>query len=136
MSTVIESPPFKMTFCDPPLRGAGSGPLEGQLTRQERSVDVNSLVRPKIRDTSLRIGVVITPEEEGFSAYIPCLPGCISQGDDVEDATANITEALVGVLASYKDRGEGVPYLDEPEFDDEADVGELAFLFVDETSDG
>ena len=40
--------------------------------------------------------VVLEPssEDSGFTATIPTLPGCISEGDTVETAMANIREAL------------------------------------------
>ncbi|MEW6566553.1 MAG: type II toxin-antitoxin system HicB family antitoxin [Chloroflexota bacterium] len=30
----------------------------------------------------------------GFTAYVPSLPGCISEGDTQEEALANIQEAI------------------------------------------
>lgn len=38
---------------------------------------------------------VFEPDAEagGYTAYIPALPGCISEGDTFEDALRNITEA-------------------------------------------
>jgi predicted RNase H-like HicB family nuclease len=39
--------------------------------------------------------VVLEPSEEGgYTAYVPSLPGCISEGDTVEGAMANIQEAI------------------------------------------
>ena len=43
----------------------------------------------------MRFKVVLEPSDEGgFTAYVPSLPGCISEGDTVEDALANIQEAI------------------------------------------
>ena len=36
--------------------------------------------------------------EPGYSVFCPSLPGCISQGDDWDDALAMITEAIEGFL--------------------------------------
>ena len=33
-------------------------------------------------------------EEGGYISYVPSLPGCHSQGDTLEEAEANITEAI------------------------------------------
>ena len=33
-------------------------------------------------------------EDGGFSAYVPALPGCISEGETAEEALANIREAI------------------------------------------
>ncbi len=43
----------------------------------------------------VKLKVVITPSKDGgYTAYIPALRGCISEGDTREDALANIREAL------------------------------------------
>ena len=39
-------------------------------------------------------------EEGGYVVSCPALPGCHSQGDDVEEALRNIKEAIVGCLES------------------------------------
>ncbi len=42
----------------------------------------------------MRFKVVLEPSDEGgFTIYIPSLPGCISEGDTVEEALKNIEEA-------------------------------------------
>ncbi len=39
--------------------------------------------------------VVFKPSDEGgFTAYVPALPGCISEGDSVEETLANTQEAI------------------------------------------
>jgi predicted RNase H-like HicB family nuclease len=41
------------------------------------------------------IKVVLEKQEEGgFTAFIPSLPGCISEGDTKDEALKNIKEAL------------------------------------------
>jgi len=43
----------------------------------------------------MRLIVVLEPAEEGgFTAYVPSLPGCISEGDTREEALDNIKEAI------------------------------------------
>jgi predicted RNase H-like HicB family nuclease len=43
----------------------------------------------------MKLKVVLEPSEEGgFTAYVPCLPGCISEGDTKEEALENIREAI------------------------------------------
>jgi predicted RNase H-like HicB family nuclease len=39
-------------------------------------------------------------EEGGYIVYVPSLPGCHSQGDTLEEAEANITEAIEVYLES------------------------------------
>ena len=43
----------------------------------------------------MKLKVILEPSDEGgFTVYVPSLPGCISEGDTVEEALANIREAL------------------------------------------
>lgn len=46
-------------------------------------------------DHSREIKLVIAPQEEGgYQVYAPDLPGLYTQGDSLEEATANGQEAL------------------------------------------
>lgn len=39
--------------------------------------------------------VVLEPSEEGgYTAIVPALPGCISEGDTIQEAMTNIREAV------------------------------------------
>ncbi|MEA3459716.1 MAG: type II toxin-antitoxin system HicB family antitoxin [Chloroflexota bacterium] len=43
----------------------------------------------------MKLKVVLEPSDEGgYTIYVPSLPGCISEGDTVEEALANIQEAV------------------------------------------
>ena len=43
----------------------------------------------------MRFKVVLEPSEEGgYTVYVPSLPGCISEGETIEEALANIEEAI------------------------------------------
>ena len=43
----------------------------------------------------MKLTIVLEPQEEGgFTAYVPSLPGCISQGETKEDTIKNIREAI------------------------------------------
>jgi predicted RNase H-like HicB family nuclease len=43
----------------------------------------------------MRLKVLFEPADEGgFTCYIPALPGCISEGDTLEQARTNIREAI------------------------------------------
>jgi predicted RNase H-like HicB family nuclease len=37
-------------------------------------------------------------EEGGYWAEVPALPGCVSQGETVDDVRANVREAIEGWL--------------------------------------
>ena len=42
-----------------------------------------------------RMQDVLEPSDEGgYTVYIPALPGCISEGDNIDEALANIQEAV------------------------------------------
>ena len=50
--------------------------------------------------------VILEPESDGgYSVHCPALPGCVSQGDDRENALANIEEAIMLVLEEFGDKG-------------------------------
>lgn len=54
--------------------------------------------------------VLLTKESDGISAVVLNLPGCGSQGDTIEEAMANVREALAGCLAVYADAGQPAPW--------------------------
>ena len=54
--------------------------------------------------------VVIEPEADGgFSAFVPDLPGCASQGETEQEARENIREAIAAHLAGLRADGLPVP---------------------------
>ena len=53
--------------------------------------------------TIKKFTVILEPEEEGeYSVHCPALPGCVSQGEDRQDALANIKEAIELVLETLE----------------------------------
>ena len=51
--------------------------------------------------------VILEPEREGgFSVWVPGLPGCVSQGESLEEALANIREAIQCYVESAIKNGE------------------------------
>ncbi len=43
----------------------------------------------------MKLKIVLEPSEEGgYTAYVPSLPGCISEGDSADEVMANIREAV------------------------------------------
>ncbi|MBI4727769.1 type II toxin-antitoxin system HicB family antitoxin [candidate division TA06 bacterium] len=52
----------------------------------------------------MKFKVVLEPSEEGgYTAFVPSLPGCISEGETLEEAMANIREAIELYLEPVED---------------------------------
>ncbi|HEX5472219.1 MAG TPA: type II toxin-antitoxin system HicB family antitoxin [Lacipirellulaceae bacterium] len=43
------------------------------------------------------------PDEGGYTVYVPALPGCISEGNTLEEARENIREAIALYLEPSSD---------------------------------
>jgi len=64
----------------------------------------------------MKYKVVVEPQEEGgYTVYVPTLPGCVSQGEIVDEALDNIKEDIEVYLESLKQRGIGLPQIKEHE---------------------
>jgi predicted RNase H-like HicB family nuclease len=57
----------------------------------------------------MRYAVVIEKGERNFSAYVPDLPGCVSVGDTLEEARAEIREAIEFHLEGMREDGLPIP---------------------------
>lgn len=43
----------------------------------------------------MRLRVILEPSDDGgFTAFVPSLPGCVSEGETEDEALANIREAV------------------------------------------
>lgn len=52
----------------------------------------------------MKLKVVLEPSEEGgYTVYVPSLPGCISEGETVEESLHNIQEAIALYLEPVED---------------------------------
>lgn len=52
----------------------------------------------------MRLKVLLEPSDEGgYTAYVPSLPGCISEGETAEEAMANLREAIELYLEPVED---------------------------------
>lgn len=49
------------------------------------------------------------PEDAGYYAYVPSLPGCLSNGKTIEEARNNIREAVIQHLEACRGRNIPVP---------------------------
>ena len=48
--------------------------------------------------------IIHKAEEGGYWAEVPALPGCVSQGETMEEVTKNIREAIQGCLSVSVDQ--------------------------------
>jgi antitoxin HicB len=54
--------------------------------------------------------VFLEPDEDGgYVVSCPSLPGCYSEGETIEDALANIREAIELCLDDMREHGEPIP---------------------------
>lgn len=60
--------------------------------------------------------VVIEPDEDGYHAYVPTLPGCHTFGMTLDEAWTNIAEAISLHIQGMIEDGETVPLEREPLF--------------------
>ena len=43
----------------------------------------------------MKLKIILEPSDEGgYTVYVPSLPGCISEGENKQEALANIKEAI------------------------------------------
>jgi predicted RNase H-like HicB family nuclease len=57
----------------------------------------------------MRYAIVIEKAEGNFSAYVPDLPGCVATGATVEEAEAQIREAIEFHLEGMREDGLPIP---------------------------
>lgn len=57
----------------------------------------------------MRYAIIIEKGANGYSAYVPDLPGCIAAGDTVEEVRTLIAEAVQMHLEGMREDGDPVP---------------------------
>jgi len=58
----------------------------------------------------MKIRAIIYPAEEGgYWAEVPALPGCITEGDTMEEVVANLKDAIAGWLEVANSRSAIAP---------------------------
>ncbi len=66
----------------------------------------------------MTLQIVLEPSEDGgYTAFVPALPGCVTEGDTREEALDHLREAIELYLEPIEDDGDFAP---------EAEVLELA----------
>ncbi|NLV46019.1 MAG: type II toxin-antitoxin system HicB family antitoxin [Candidatus Hydrogenedentes bacterium] len=61
-----------------------------------------------MRYYSFEIVIEKEPEDEGYFAYSPTLPGCFSNGATIEEAKRNIREAIQQHVAALEAHGQPI----------------------------
>jgi antitoxin HicB len=57
-----------------------------------------------------RLPLVFTPQPDGgFTVTSPVLPELVTEGDTIEEAFANVSDALAAVLELYEEEGRALP---------------------------
>ena len=60
---------------------------------------------------SRRYTVILEPDldEGGYTVTVPALPGCVTEGDTVEEARENAEDAIRSLLEYLKASGKPIP---------------------------
>jgi len=55
--------------------------------------------------------IILQPDDEegGYTVTVPALPGCVTEGDTVEEAATMAREAIAGYLEALAKNGEPLP---------------------------
>ncbi len=57
-----------------------------------------------------RVPLIFSPQPEGgFTVTSPILPELITEGDTLEEAYSNVSDALAAVIELYSESGQGLP---------------------------
>jgi antitoxin HicB len=57
-----------------------------------------------------KVPLILTPQPEGgYTVTSPLLPELITEGDTVEEALANVRDALAAVVEAYEELGRALP---------------------------
>ena len=63
----------------------------------------------QVKFYAFQIVIEKEPEDEGYSAYSPTLPGCFSNGRTIEEARRNMREAVQQHVESLVARAAEIP---------------------------
>ncbi len=72
---------------------------------------------------SFQIVIEKEPEDAGYYAYSPTLPGCFSNGLTIEETKRNIRQAIEQHLESLRAHGQAIPQSDSLVHVEELTVG-------------
>lgn len=61
-------------------------------------------------------------KQGGYTVTVPALPGCVTEGDTIDEACKNAREAIAGFLKALRKTGATVPDKDVQLFPGEVEV--------------
>ena len=63
-----------------------------------------------------RYTIILEPDDEegGYTVLVPALPGCVTQGDTIDQCVERAQEAIAGFIESLQAAGEDIPVEVEP----------------------
>lgn len=62
------------------------------------------------KETQIIYTVIFEPSEEGgYIVRVPALPGCVTQGDTIEEAREMAKDAIKGCIAVLREDGHAIP---------------------------
>lgn len=84
------------------------------------------------------VKITVEKASDGFTAYVPELPGCITFGNSLDEIKENIREAITLQLDGMKEDGEEVPFNLQEDFNIELklDVAQVFNLYQSINSTG
>lgn len=84
------------------------------------------------------VKIIVEKASDGFTAYVPELPGCVTFGNSLDEIKENIREAITLQLDGMKEDGEEVPFNLREDFNIELklDVAQVFNLYQSINSTG
>lgn len=84
------------------------------------------------------VTIIVEKASDGFTAYVPELPGCVTFGNSLDEIKENIREAITLQLEGMKEDGEEVPFNLQEDFNIELklDVAQVFNLYQSINSTG
>ena len=84
------------------------------------------------------VTIIVEKASDGFTAYVPELPGCVTFGNSLDEIKENIREAIILQLNGMKEDGEEVPFNLREDFNVELklDVAQVFNLYQSINSTG
>ncbi len=67
------------------------------------------MTRVKVKKVLKYTAIFEPAEEGGYVVYVPSLPGCVTEGDSLEEAMEMVKDAILGYITSLRKHNEAIP---------------------------